>query len=443
MHELYDADILVELYDFFLNAPVAYQILDDEGVVLLANDAALRLAGCPGEPRRLVGGELDSIDPGASAPGGWLAELRAGRSVVDFPSRVRSLDGSDSDVLVFANATRTDGEAAATRCVMVPADDRFATQRTLPSRAAEPLLDAMTESERARLAELLEDAFDNAPVGLHIVGPDGLVKRANRLELANLGYADRPQDYLGHHIAEFHAEQAVIDEMLESLVSGRPLVHYPATLKRSDGERQSVVIYSTPRFDDGDFVNTRCFTLPQARPAPRPAAFGWPHNDAAVETAGANPLTSALQRMAGRRQAESSLGFLAEASKALAPRRDRQAGVQQVCELAVPFLADWCAVEIDGSKGGDFLAIARGFGLTGSDALIRQYVDGGAEPAAVADRLAIAFETGEAAGRLLLVRGKHREGFGPADVALAEELGRRLEAALWHGQPVTADPVSG
>ena len=44
MHEPYDAETLVELYDFFLNAPIAYQLLDGDGLVRQANDADSRLS---------------------------------------------------------------------------------------------------------------------------------------------------------------------------------------------------------------------------------------------------------------------------------------------------------------------------------------------------------------------------------------------------------------
>ena len=73
---------------------------------------------------------------------------------------------------------------------------------------------ALRRSERE-----LADFFENATVGLHWVGPDGTILRANRAELDLLGY-DR-EEYVGRHIAEFHADQAVIGDILRRLRPGR------------------------------------------------------------------------------------------------------------------------------------------------------------------------------------------------------------------------------
>src|ERR1700730_13862889 len=60
------------------------------------------------------------------------------------------------------------------------------------------------EALRRREAELA-DFFETAAIGLHWVGPNGLIVRVNRAELDMLGYA--PEDYIGHHISEFHVDQ--------------------------------------------------------------------------------------------------------------------------------------------------------------------------------------------------------------------------------------------
>ena len=58
----------------------------------------------------------------------------------------------------------------------------------------------------------LTDFFENAAVGLHWVGRDGIVLRVNQAELAMLGYTR--QEFLGHNIAEFHVDQTVIEDIL-------------------------------------------------------------------------------------------------------------------------------------------------------------------------------------------------------------------------------------
>jgi PAS domain S-box-containing protein len=53
----------------------------------------------------------------------------------------------------------------------------------------------------------------------------------------------------------------------------------------------------------------------------------------------------------GRRRAEQTARFLAEASAALAGLVDYESTLQKVTRLAVPFFADWCAVDMAGEDG--------------------------------------------------------------------------------------------
>jgi PAS domain S-box-containing protein len=104
----------------------------------------------------------------------------------------------------------------------------------------------------------LEDFFENSAIGLHIVGGDGIIQRANKAELALLGYA--ADEYLGRHIAEFHVDAPVIGDILHKLSSGEKLDRYPARLRAKDGSIKQVLITSNSRFQDGKFISTRCFT---------------------------------------------------------------------------------------------------------------------------------------------------------------------------------------
>lgn len=115
------------------------------------------------------------------------------------------------------------------------------------------------EEEVRRTKQDLEDFFENGAVGLHIVSGEGIVLRANKAELDMLGY--RPEEYIGRHIAEFHADAPVIGDILQRLSCGEPLDRYPARLRASDGSVKHVLITSNSRFVDGKFVNTRCFTM--------------------------------------------------------------------------------------------------------------------------------------------------------------------------------------
>ncbi len=113
--------------------------------------------------------------------------------------------------------------------------------------------DELRESERE-----LADFFENASIGLHWVGPNGTILRANRAELDMLGYSR--EEYVGRPIADFHADQAVICDILQRLQVGERLDDYPARLRCKDGSIKDVLIDSSVLWRDGEFVHTRCFT---------------------------------------------------------------------------------------------------------------------------------------------------------------------------------------
>lgn len=123
-------------------------------------------------------------------------------------------------------------------------------------RAEQELRDAKEQLER-KSAELT-DFFENAVVGLHWVGPDGTILRANRTELEIFGYTQ--EEYVGHNIAEFHVDQPVIQDIMRRLSSGESLQNFEARVRRKDGAIRHVLISSNVFFENGQFVHSRCFT---------------------------------------------------------------------------------------------------------------------------------------------------------------------------------------
>ncbi len=117
------------------------------------------------------------------------------------------------------------------------------------------------EAEVARRREAeweLADFVENAPMALHKVGPDGMILWANQAELDLLGY--QPEEYVGHHVTAFHADQAAIAEILGKLRRGEDVHSYPARLRCKDGSVKEVLIDSNACFRDGNFAYSRCFT---------------------------------------------------------------------------------------------------------------------------------------------------------------------------------------
>jgi PAS domain S-box-containing protein len=114
------------------------------------------------------------------------------------------------------------------------------------------------ELQVRRSEQELSDFFENATIGLHWVGPDGVILRVNKAELDLLGYAQH--EYVGQPIAKFHADQEVIDDILSRLHARETLHNYPAQMICKDGSIRDVLIDSSVMWRDGEFVHTRCFT---------------------------------------------------------------------------------------------------------------------------------------------------------------------------------------
>lgn len=114
------------------------------------------------------------------------------------------------------------------------------------------------EAELKRKNSQLAAFLETAAVSLHRVGPDGTILWANDAEMKMLGYS--PEEYIGHHISEFHAEEPVINDILKRLTCGQKLYGYEARLKCKDGSIKDVLIDSSVLWEDGRFIHTQCFT---------------------------------------------------------------------------------------------------------------------------------------------------------------------------------------
>ena len=120
--------------------------------------------------------------------------------------------------------------------------------------------DAMSRELQAlrRSEAVLRDFVETSTISLHWVGADGTILWANQAELDLLGYTR--EQYIGRNIAEFHADEAVINDILACLSRGETLRDHPARLRHRDGSIRHVLINSSVLFEDGKFVHTRCFT---------------------------------------------------------------------------------------------------------------------------------------------------------------------------------------
>jgi PAS domain-containing protein len=299
-----DLNLLQQLEDFFVNAPVGLQITGPTGTIsstnsgvaqLLGLDRAgavgLEFRGCFTDP-----GEFDSI----------VTRLRAGEVVNNLATRLKRTDDSTVAALLDASARFVGAELISIRWFVrgdlqsqVPApakdveiigrmganEDAALWGATLKSEDTEALIAAMTPAQQQARIDELNDFFDNAPAGVHFVGFNGLILRANHAEMALLGYDKDPTRYLGKHVRDIHANKPTVEDLLRRLVEGEPVINFHAKLVRQDGGIEPVIIYSGLRLKDGRFENTRCFLFSdngadaEVLSSEAPVPFSWPRND--------------------------------------------------------------------------------------------------------------------------------------------------------------------
>jgi PAS domain S-box-containing protein len=224
-----------ELRAAFDGAPSAILIADDEGRYVDANPAASELLGIPREEilRRSI---ADVSPPDFDFRGAWKEFLRTGHGRGEFELHLPG--GGIRTVEYAARANISPGR-------------HLSIMRDITAREE-------TEAELIRRREELQDFVDNAPVGLHWVAADGTILWANQAELDMLGYGR--EEYVGRHIAEFHADRDATEALLGRLSAGEPLQQYEARLRCKDGSIKQVQISSNVKWEKGRVVHTRCFT---------------------------------------------------------------------------------------------------------------------------------------------------------------------------------------
>ncbi|MEP6802029.1 MAG: PAS domain S-box protein [Acidobacteriota bacterium] len=224
-----------ELKAIFAGALDAILVTDDEGRYVDANPAAVALLGV--ERDQILGRKIaDFCEPGYDFEIGWREFLRQKRARGEF--RLLRPDGQIRHVEFAAVADIAQGR-------------HLSVLRDIGSRKS-------MEAEVLARKQELEDFVENAAVALHWVGPDGRILWANRAELEMLGYPR--EEYIGHHIGEFHVDPRVSSDILERLGKNEMLRSHESRLRCKDGSIRDVSIYSNFKFVDGALVHTRCFT---------------------------------------------------------------------------------------------------------------------------------------------------------------------------------------
>jgi PAS domain S-box-containing protein len=171
--------------------------------------------------------------------------------------------GSDADATLFLKvcAEHTPVVPAESYTTLVTAADRLSAISLLQHKArvleTEKAGRKKAEESLHLLQTELSDFFDNAAEGLHQLGPDGKILRANPAQLKLLGLS--ADEYIGHRLADFYVDRARFDEFWNRLMRGEIIRDFHAALRCKDGSVKHVLIQSSGLWEDGKFLHTRCF----------------------------------------------------------------------------------------------------------------------------------------------------------------------------------------
>src|SRR5439155_1504416 len=115
---------------------------------------------------------------------------------------------------------------------------------------------ALAQARRSK-AEL-EEFFENAPVGIRWMAPDGTILRANRAEVDLLGY--QPDEYLGRNIAQFCVDPDVAADSVRRLRGGETLRNIEIRMRHRDGSICYGLLSANALFEGDQFIHARCVT---------------------------------------------------------------------------------------------------------------------------------------------------------------------------------------
>ena len=298
-----NGELLQQLEDFFEHAPVGLQLGEPDGVIRRANVAQLELLGYFDNPEEYEGHLFHDFFADEARCGELIDRATAGERLNNVVARLIRRGGEPVEVLLDVSARVVGGEARTIRWFTRPLlSEAFPNEVELWGAMSDPgawgqnqvgygreevapktrRCEDLTSEQQRMLLDELDDFFENGPGGVHFVGFNGHIMRANKAELELLGYQDAPDRYIGHPVRKIHSNKAIVEELLRRLVEGLPVINFPAKLIRKDGSLQPVIIYSGLRLKDGKFENTRCFLFENHDPsgtASPSITFGWPRNE--------------------------------------------------------------------------------------------------------------------------------------------------------------------
>lgn len=302
------------------------------------------------------------------------------------------------------------------------------------------------------------DLFTHAPAGYVVTGLDGTIRQVNATAEQLLGTSER--SLIGRSLANY-------------LPDGQRRAFRSALSSLRDEQNQHIwrlrlIPSQSPPFDALVWV-----TVARA-PSGRPQALRWlvsrvpeqprGDGDGALDGLGAfaeHPLPARVDADPAYLEPRHQFAIVAEASVMLAAASEISTMLSRLAQMVVPTLADGCIIDLDGADGANVRLVvtrpdqpsqdgaswhARADGDGAPEALRIQWISGEELPdtiprAAVLRALISALsphaaivaplrENDRVLGSLTLISASAERPYGPAELALAEELARRASDAV-------------
>jgi PAS domain S-box-containing protein len=222
----HDIDLLQrgkELSDFIESAAVPLNWVADDGTILWANDAELKLLGYSRE--EYVGQNIKKFHVDGPVILDILERLKRNEELHEYESRLRCKDGTIRYVSISASVYREEGRFIHTRCVTLDI-----TERKKVSELEDRLVAIVESSDDAVLSKDL----------------DGIIRSWNRGAERIFGY--KAEEIVGKHISILAAPES-LDEMpkiLDRIKRGERIDHYETKRKTKDGRILNISLTVSP-----------------------------------------------------------------------------------------------------------------------------------------------------------------------------------------------------
>lgn len=163
-------------------------------------------------------------------------------------------------------------------------------------------------SRKSAGTEHLENFLENAPVGIHMVNPEGVIVFANKAVLELYGFEE--DEFIGQPVKKFYQPSDSLDEIVTRLTTGEEFKNASLRIGCKDGSVKDVLLSCNAHFEDGKFKHARCFT----------------------------------RDISEIKKSENLLRFLNQSGDELAATYDTGEALNKIMKFLVPSFADWIVI---------------------------------------------------------------------------------------------------